>query len=1234
MASVESQIIVRIRALLEGLPQVKDLSNTLRQLLRARLSSGLNSDFEKTARTVQKVRKEMQDLHAELSKLNQRASAGFASAQELSRLKELPGLIAAAKREEAALERQNHLNAAANIRKRREAILANKKAQADEDAKLEAKAATDFDRRIAESAKRRQAQHRAALAEQEQLRARTAASLASMERVSARIGGALLAPLRSVGRFFTGIFTQIVRSIQFAISTLAITLASLPAVGFGFLIKEGLEFNSVMEQQAIGLAALIQSTHELFSKDQPNKPLEGVQAYEAATKIAEAATQRLRIKIIPLAATSEDLLPIFNQIVTAGAQAGLTLEQMEDTFVSLAAAAQILQIPVARLGTEIRLLLSGTVRATSRLGPALFGSALAAREFIKEHKAAGDLFQALQLKVVAYNAALDASEKSYATLKENTVEVFQVLAGLATSGLFDKIKIGLDKIVKGFLDLKGGGKIKPELEALLNFINSGLTTFGTKLVELVDKAIALILRIAKYVADNSEYVNLILSDLVKIGQELGLIVLAVGSVATDLDNARAKTASWHDVLVFIVTRLGKIRDGVNVVIGAFQFLGASIYAGILAPLYVVLDVLGLISQSAADAAAAIDRQRTSAKDFAESGGRRFLSGMNEDAFKAAQKSANQPLNIASTIRSAVDDFERKELLAKLKNGPAATGGGGRAGGGRGSRGDNRLADSLRELRDSILDNRLTQFEARVKRVLFVFATAKQTLDRQLANHLVSITEFYEKVLAIEQNSLDAQAAEEEARRERDRQASNSKIESLQDKAQATKNPKEREAFLNQAQAERNTLAAKEVEYAQKLDEIAGRRKAKEFEIANDRDRSLAALQTETRETQAALLENRGRTEDAARLRIAGQFKDQLQNFLTNFDGQSSDVKELVQTIEQLGGVGTEQFRRLAAEGGISFESLSQETRDLIKLMENLERASRLIAVQDRFDRANRETDLDIARLQDQLNQGKLTQLEYEREINRLNKDNFAIQEDLLAQAFLLAQTEEDKLRIKEQLHQLQQSRQAVNSFASDINGTLRDAFSGFVGDVLQGNDDILASFKHMISSMLIQMAQLLIQTLVLNALFKALGIGVGSTGGIGGTLSGIFGGGKKLAKGTPFVTGPGTSTSDSVPAMLSVGEAVIPASSVRRYGRNMIASIINGSFTPTVKLASGAIVQPASAAQGAQASQGQGGLSVKVVNAIDPREIVNQLTGSDAKDAMLNLFSSNQSSFKSALGLA
>ena len=83
--------------------------------------------------------------------------------------------------------------------------------------------------------------------------------------------------------------------------------------------------------------------------------------------------------------------------------------------------------------------------------------------------------------------------------------------------------------------------------------------------------------------------------------------------------------------------------------------------------------------------------------------------------------------------------------------------------------------------------------------------------------------------------------------------------------------------------------------------------------------------------------------------------------------------------------------------------------------------------------------------------------------------------------------------------------------------------------------------------------------------FARIGSGTGQGGGIGGFLgnifAGVFGGGVQAATGG-LVVGPGTSTSDSIPARLSNGEFVIQAASVTPQTLPMLEAINRGAVIP------------------------------------------------------------------------
>jgi hypothetical protein len=87
------------------------------------------------------------------------------------------------------------------------------------------------------------------------------------------------------------------------------------------------------------------------------------------------------------------------------------------------------------------------------------------------------------------------------------------------------------------------------------------------------------------------------------------------------------------------------------------------------------------------------------------------------------------------------------------------------------------------------------------------------------------------------------------------------------------------------------------------------------------------------------------------------------------------------------------------------------------------------------------------------------------------------------------------------------------------------------------------------------------------------------TNALGGLIQKLAEGGNALATGfqrmSGRIYGPGTETSDSVPALLSRGEFVVKASSVRKFGQSFLEAV-NAGFLPTMpRFAAGGIVSSA-----------------------------------------------------------
>ncbi|GAB1581727.1 phage tail tape measure protein [Phyllobacterium phragmitis] len=139
----------------------------------------------------------------------------------------------------------------------------------------------------------------------------------------------------------------------------------------------------------------------------------------------------------------------------------------------------------------------------------------------------------------------------------------------------------------------------------------------------------------------------------------------------------------------------------------------------------------------------------------------------------------------------------------------------------------------------------------------------------------------------------------------------------------------------------------------------------------------------------------------------------------------------------------------------------------------------------------------------------------------------------------MAEAEQHTLRFAQSQEQAQQVAQYFGNMAGD-------ALTGLITGTMTAEQ----ALQRLISSL----AQAVLQAALLGQgpLAGIFGSGGTSAGGIGGIIGGILG----LADGG-HVSGPGTSTSDSIPAMLSDGEFVVRASQAKRH-RHLLEAINTG----------------------------------------------------------------------------
>ncbi|MET3633008.1 phage tail tape measure protein [Burkholderia sp. 572] len=185
---------------------------------------------------------------------------------------------------------------------------------------------------------------------------------------------------------------------------------------------------------------------------------------------------------------------------------------------------------------------------------------------------------------------------------------------------------------------------------------------------------------------------------------------------------------------------------------------------------------------------------------------------------------------------------------------------------------------------------------------------------------------------------------------------------------------------------------------------------------------------------------------------------------------------------------------------------------------------------------------------------------------------------------------------------------AEEAFTSSFR-SMEDALTSFVST---GKLD----FRGLVNSMIADLARFAARAAmapVFGALGSALGLGAASAGGfsassllggVAGGMSDIFGAGGGNAYGFHLatggrVTGPGTSTSDSIPAWLSNEEFVVKAAAVRKPGvLRLLEAINSGQDLGFAKFANGGLVGGGSVGGGGLGAQG-GGIELNIPVTID-----------------------------------
>lgn len=1040
-----------------------------------------------------------------------------------------------------------------------------------------------------------------------------------------------------VNKAAAGISTMFSKFTSLLFSVRSIAFLFLTGLGLNHVINLmsdllgiGLEFNKAIENAKIGIAALIVATSDLSRNGalitDPN------QQFDAAIGVATELIEKMKILGLNTSATTTQLVEGLQQATAVGATAGIPLEKLVLLTTAITNAAPNFGVKLHQINEEIRNLISGTATANTRIAN-FFGGPRAANTFVKSFKDGNALADALLDKLGVFLLAGQRISQTFEGSISNVREALENLFGKITEGLFDQLRVRFSKIVDEVFTIAGKAPSKLNLNDLKKiFAENGVAALeisekfkplveqakifvdlmGGSAVKALDYLINSAADFGKWLEQNNGLVEAfynLLEVIYEVFREVGallgtviaeawqLIVDLASALGIQIGGAKDQTNVWVIGLRGVAVIIAAISDGVSLVrIGIVGIVDVVKYALLGALELVFRTVLGI-----GRAIENISKGNFSGvlSGFTEENGQGLVS-QSVGSLAAGRRSAEAQYN--ELARQTQEIFNNGRTAQLLRSPLSSVGGLPRfsfgLGGGKATQTykkelEKDEEDKAKKAKDATIKTQRQLLDAKFNLLKAELEKERALLDGQLSaqltrlrdaydDQLISVKDYYAEKFAIDDRAYRADGAL--ARRELSE--AKAKLAELQGIAAGFKNKPEDNKDRVQAETEVANARAKVVEYEKALIELRNKRDAaiqQDLRAAQEVERT---LNEQAKELQATLAEISNPVQSAS-IRAEAQYARLRQQAEVN------GYKDIVAAIDKI----IEKTEARAV--------LEKQLNDIATIEESL--SNKRLAIQ---------TDVELGLITEQ--EGKQRILAAEQSITKELERQL-----ILAREQALANNDVARVQqIEAKLIQIRTLGKDTQSVAADINKQLQLGLEDFFASIISGTKGIKQAVADLARSILSMIAKLAAQALVMWLFKAAFGAGAGAGGGgFGGFLSGAFGFGGGKAKGG-LVTGPGTSTSDSILTPLSNGEWVVDAATTRRLTPSFLAQL------PKIARTS---FSTASIAGGIRDIVNNGGRGIKIINALDPDLLDQYMATGSGERRFMNWISRNRPTIKQVL---
>lgn len=243
---------------------------------------------------------------------------------------------------------------------------------------------------------------------------------------------------------------------------------------FSTAIREGIEFNAVMERSRLGIAGILAAAGEI--RDRFGNTTDAATRLSIALGIASDQIEKLKTDALATTATFEDLVESFQTGLAPGLQAGFDVDQIRIFTRQISLAASAIGLEQRQLAEEIRSILTGTINPrNTRIATALGIS----NEDIRNAKEAGTLFEFLQKRFEAFDVAGKQAAQTLPGLFERLKDAVQQVLGAGFKDLSNDLKGLMTTVIDLIVQVdETTGKIQlnPEIVRIVDLMAEGLRT--------------------------------------------------------------------------------------------------------------------------------------------------------------------------------------------------------------------------------------------------------------------------------------------------------------------------------------------------------------------------------------------------------------------------------------------------------------------------------------------------------------------------------------------------------------------------------------------------------------------------------------------------------------------------------------------------------------------------------------------------------------------------------------